>query len=257
VDELNRLALERHAVLTPTADRIAPECGFVKRGRKGTGSTLAQAVVFTGLGEPGLSQSGLPGVAATVGLNLSRQGLDQRFTPVAAEFLTRLLADATTRLIDSKGAIPLLDRFTAVEGLDSSTGALPDDRADVSRGGQSGPTTEEKAAVPLTVGWDRKTGPLRGPELGDGRAANLSFTLATADPRPGGLGLADRNSFSLEKFPNWGLAGAYWLSRLQVRTAVDDGPGRRLDRRATRRAAGITTWTSKGDWALGNGWPAG
>jgi hypothetical protein len=122
--------------------------------------------------------------------------------------------------------------------LDSSVVALPDELADAYRGGNSGTTTGAKAAVKLTVGLDLKTGALRGPELGDGRAADLGFGLATAHPPSGGLGLADLNYFSLEKFRAWGLAGAYWLSRLKVRTAVYDGRGRRLDLLATLRAAG-------------------
>jgi hypothetical protein len=238
VDDLNRLARHMQDLLTGTADRTARECGFVKRARKVTGANFAQALVFTWLGEPGASQSGLQGTAAAVGLELSRQGLEQRFTPAAAEFLKRLLADATARMIGSPVAIPLMDRFTSFEVLDSSTVALPDGLAEVYRGGQSGTTAGEKAAVKLTVGLDLKTGALRGPALGDGRAADLSSALATADPPKGGLALADLNYFSLEKFQSWGRAGAYWVSRLKVRTAVFDGRGRRLDVLAVLRAAG-------------------
>jgi hypothetical protein len=238
MDDLNRLARQMQDLLTTTADRTARECGFVKRLRKVTGANFAQALVFTWLGEPGASQSSLQGTAATVGLELSRQGLEQRFTPQATEFLKRLLADATTRLIGASVAIPLMDRFTSFEVLDSSIVALPDELAEVYRGGHSGTTPGEKAAVKLTVGLDLKTGALRGPALGDGRAADLSSALATADPPKGGLALADLNYFSLEKFQSWGRAGAYWVSRLKVRTAVFDGPGRRLDVSAALRAAG-------------------
>jgi Transposase DDE domain len=238
VDDLNRLALQMQDLLTHTADRVARECDFVRRVRKLTGSGFAQAVVFTWLGEPDASQSSLQGVAASVGLNRSRQGLDQRFTPQAAEFLRRLLADAATRLIDSKVVIPLLDRFTVVEVRDSSTIALPDELAAVYRGGRSGTTSGEKAALKLTLALDLRSGSLRGPELGAGRAADLSFGLATADPPGGGLALADLSYFSLEKFRSWGLAGAYWLSRLKVRTAVYDGQERRLALLAVLRAAG-------------------
>jgi len=238
VDDLNRLARQMQDLLTTTADRTARECGFVKRVRKVTGANFVQALVFTWLGEPAASQSSLQGTAAAVGLELSRQGLEQRFTPQATEFLKRLLADATSRLIDAPVAIPLMDRFTSFEVLDSSIVALPDELAEVYRGGKSGTTTGEKAAVKLTVGLDLKTGALRGPVLDDGRAADLGSTLATADPPKGGLALADLNYFSLEKFRSWGLAGAYWVSRLKVRTAVYDDTGRRLDVLARLQAAG-------------------
>ena len=236
--DLNRLARQMQALLTTTADRIARDCGFVKRARKVTGSNFAQALVFTWLGEPDASQSSLQGTAAAVGLSLSRQGLDQRFTPRAAEFLQRLLADATGRLIDTPVAIPLMDRFTTFEVLDSSIVALPDELAAVYRGGKSGTTAGEKAALKLTVGLDLKTGALRGPVLGHGRAADLCVAAAVADPPKGGLALADLNYFDLGKFRSWGLAGAYWVSRLKVRTAVYDRQRRRLDLLATLRAAG-------------------
>src|SRR5947209_302599 len=107
-------------LLTTTADHIARQCGFGRRVRTVTGSNLAQTPVFTWLGEPDVAQSGLQTSAAALGLVLSRQGLEQRFTPAAAASLQRLLADATTRLIEAPVAIPLLERFTAVTVLDSS-----------------------------------------------------------------------------------------------------------------------------------------
>src|SRR5262249_52711213 len=149
-----------------------------------------------------------------------------------------LLAGATGGVMEARVVIPLMGRFTAFEVLDSSTVALPEELAAVYRGGKSGTTTGEKAAVKLTVGLDLKTGALRGPALGDGRAADLSAALATADPPAGGLALADLNYFSLGKFRSWGRAGAYWVSRLKVRTAVLDGRGQRLDLLATLQAAG-------------------
>src|SRR3954451_1342220 len=152
MNDLNRLARQMQELLTTTADRIARQCGFVQRVRKVTGSSFAQTLVFTWMGEPNASQSSLQGTAATVGLQLSRQGLEQRFTSEAVEFLQRLLADATTRIIDTPVAIPLMDRFTTFEVLDSSIVALPDELAEAYRGGRSGTTTGEKAAVKLTVG---------------------------------------------------------------------------------------------------------
>jgi hypothetical protein len=238
MNDLNRLAHALQDLLTDAADRIGRETGFVRRRRAVTGSSFAQSLVFTHLGDRDASQSRLQGTAAAVGLNISRQGMEQRFTARAAEFLKRLLADATTRLIQSPVAVPLFGRFSTVEVLDSSVIALLDELAGIYRGGKSGTTRGEKAALKLTVGLDLKSGALRGPELSDGRAADLSFTTATADPPAGGLALADLNYFSLEKFQSWGRAGAYWLSRLKLHTATYDTRGRRLDVLTTLRAAG-------------------
>jgi hypothetical protein len=176
--------------------------------------------------------------AAAVGLDVSRQALDKRFNAKAAEFLRELLRVAILEMIASPVAIPLLQRFTSVEALDGSTVALPDELADIHRGGGSGTTTCAKAAVKLTVGLDLKSGTLRGPELSDGRAADLSAELAEADPPPGGLQLADLNYFSLTKFARWQERGAYWLSRLKSGTKVFNAQGDKIDLVAHLRAAG-------------------
>src|SRR5207245_2149215 len=115
---------------------------------------------------------------------------------------------------------------------------LPDELADVFRGGRSGTTTGEKAAVKLTVGLDLVCGGLSGPELSAGRAADLSAAAAVADRPAGSLHLADQNYFSLEKFARWHRGGAYWLSRFKSGTTVSHADGRRIDLVAFLRAAG-------------------
>jgi hypothetical protein len=229
-------------LLTRTADHLARETRFVTRQRKVTGSNFAQALVFSFLGDSHATASRIQCTAAAVGLVAARQSLDERYTPQCAEFLKRLLAAATAEMAGSPVVIALLDRFTAVEVLDSSVVALPAALAAVYCGGNSGTTRGDQAAVKLTVGLDLRTGALRGPELADGRAADLAAPLAQADPPRGSLQLADLSYFSLEKFARWGRAGAYWLSRLKVHTVVHDGRGRRIDLLQALRAA------PGGDW---------
>jgi hypothetical protein len=238
MNDLNRLARTVQALLTVTADRLAHETGFVKRKRLVTGSNWAQTLVFTWLADPDASSSRLQATAAGVGLSIRRQSLEARFTRQAAEFLKQLLAAATTAMVHAPVVIPLFERFAAVEVLDSSIVALPDELAAVHSGGRSGTTKGAKAATKLTVGLDLKSGVLRGPELADGRTGDLASAVAQADPPRGSLQLADLNYFSLEKFARWGLAGAYWLSRLKVHTAVFDAQGHRLDLLKVLRAAG-------------------
>src|SRR5262249_4223260 len=135
---------------------------------------------------------------------------------------------------------PLLRRFTAVEVLDSSVVPLPDELADLYRGGRSGrgPKTGPKASVKLTVGLDLNSGTLRGPELSAGRAGDLKAPAAAAAPPAGGLQLADLNYFGLTKFARWQGCGAYWLSRLKSGPTAHDERGRRIDLVAFLRAAG-------------------
>ena len=235
---LTQLAEAMQALLTTKADELARSCGFVRRTRKVTGANFAQAVVFTALADSEATESRLHATAAAVGLNASRQAIDKRFDARGAAFLRELLAAAVVEAIGSSVAIPLLRRFTAVTVLDSSIVALADELADLYRGGRSGTTTGAKAAVKLTVGLDLKSGVLHGPELGDGRAADLRSALAEAAPPGGGLQLADLNYFSLTKFARWQASGAFWLSRFKAGTAVYDAQGRRVDLLARLQAAG-------------------
>ncbi len=225
-------------LLTTKADELARSCGFVRRRRKVSGANFAQTVVFTAMADADATESRLHCTAAAVGLNASRQALDKRFNARGAEFLRELLRAAVAEMVASPVAIPLLQRFTSVEALDSSIIALSDELADLYRGGRSGTTTTTKAAVKLTVGLDLKSGTLRGPELSDGRAADLRAGLAEADPPAGGLQLADLNYFCLAKFARWQQCGAYWLSRLKSGTKVYDVGGRRIDLVAALKAAG-------------------
>ncbi len=235
--DLTKLALAMQQLLTETADSLARETGFVQRQRKVTGSNFAQSLVFSFLSDSDAPSSHIQTTAAAVGLQVARQSLEERYTPECAEFLKGLLAAATAMMADSSATIPLFGRFTAVEVLDSSIVALPDELADVYLGGKSGTTKAAKASLKMTVGLDLKTGRLRGPELADGRAADLSASLAQADPPRGALQMADLNYFSLDKFARWGNVGAYWLSRLKVHTAVYDSDGRRMDLLKSLRAA--------------------
>jgi hypothetical protein len=226
---LTELAESMQDLLTTTADELARRTGFIKRQRKLTGSHFAQTIVFATMGHRQPTQSQRLKHAANVGLNLSRQGLEKRLDDSAAEFLRELLRVAVTQAVAVPVAVPVLARFTALNILDSSTVALPDELADRFRGGRSGTTKGPKAALKLTVGLDLKTGTLCGPELADGRAADLRAELAQASPPPGGLAIADLNYFDTAKFARWSEAGAFFLSRLKVRTAVYDPKGPRLN----------------------------
>ncbi len=75
------------ALFTTTADQVARRTGFVQRTSKLTGAAFVQALVFGWLANPQASVEGLAQAAAAVGVAISAQGLDQRFTEAAAVFM--------------------------------------------------------------------------------------------------------------------------------------------------------------------------
>jgi hypothetical protein len=227
-------------LLTRSADRIALETGFVRRRRKVSGSNFARTLVFAALADSQPTENRIRSMASIVGLEISRQALTKRLNDRAIPFLRELLATAVKQAIASPVAIPLLQRFTSIVVLDSSVVSLPNELADIDRGGRSRTTTGSTAAVKFTLGLDLVTGGLLGPELCDGRTGDLASPLAQADPPAGGLQLADMNYFSLAKFARWHQAGAFWLSRLKCKTAVYDERGVRID---------LVSWLRQADHA--------
>ena len=178
-------------VLTTAADAAAHATTFVRRTSPLGGATFTQTLVFGFLANPSPSLEELAQTAATLGVPISAQALDQRFTPAAAACLERVLAPAITQVIAATPpAIPLLDRFTAVYLQDSSTIVLPDTLADLWPGCGGSQVEHTAAALKLQVRLDLRTGRLEGPQLQDGRASDHEAALPTR-LLPGALRLAD------------------------------------------------------------------
>src|SRR2546423_11433027 len=122
-----QLAQTLQTLLTTTADALARRTGFVQRQSKMSGALFAQALVFGWLANPHASLENLAQAAAAVGVAISPQGLDQRCTEAAAVFLEALLGAAVQAVVAADpGAIPLLQRLSAVGLLGFSTPVLPD-----------------------------------------------------------------------------------------------------------------------------------
>jgi hypothetical protein len=216
-------------VLTTTADAAAKATKFVRRRSPLGGATFSQTLVFGFLGNPQASLEELTQTAATLGVPITPQALDQRFTPAAAACLEQVLRTAITRIIAADPvAIPLLERFTAVSIQDSSTIVLPDTLAAVWQGCGGSTTSGTAAALKLQVRLELRTGQLEGPQLQAGRASDRAALLPTTLPN-GALWLADLGYWSLDTLQTLDQQGVFWLSRLQVQTAVYDATGQQRD----------------------------
>ena len=231
MNDLNELAEVLQDLLGNTADRLASECGLIRRRRQLTGAKIAQALVFSHWAESAPTQGQIRDNAARLGADVSRQAITHRLDDQrTVDFLRRLLAAAVERVVTTPVVLPVLQRFTARTALDSSGVALPEVLVDLFRGGRSGHGRVEAAAsVKLTVGLDLKSGRLLGPEVHAGRTGDLAVPLAQASPPKGGLQLADLNYFCTAKFARWDSDGAYWLSRIKCHTLIRDRDGTRWD----------------------------
>ena len=150
-------------VLTSKADELGKSTKFIKRQGKVTGSWFAQTRVFGWLMNPVATLEALTQTGASLGVSISPQALDQRFTQEASDLLYGVVNEAMGQVVMAEPvAIPRLARFNGVYLEDRSIVTLPTPLALV-WAGAGGSANASKAAVKVEVGLDLLQGRLLGP----------------------------------------------------------------------------------------------
>jgi hypothetical protein len=214
-------------VLTQQAQLLGRQTGFVQRRSKLDAASFVQTLALGWLGKPNSSLSELCQMAAVVGVSLTPQGLENRFTPQAAHLLLGVLQAAVGQVVAAvPAAMPLLKRFTAVYLYDSTQLALPVELAQVwpGNGGK-----DSGAALKLQLQWEWLSGQITRLDLQPGRTSD---NAAPAHGRPilaGSLRLADLGYFRLETLAETDAAGAFFVTRLKHGTRLFTPAGAPLD----------------------------
>ena len=196
------------------ARSLARSMGVIERERKLTGTQLALLLVLGWWHHPQAGSSRLSRFAASLGISISKQGIEGHFRLETAQWLYELLLRAIELVVRGPAvAIPLLRRFTAVYVEDGSTISLPDDLVQVWRGCRGGNGKHEgtKSAVKLTVRLDMLHGTLEGPHLQEGRRHESQSLLHDKPMAKGSLWIADLGYFALVKLVQLSQAGIYFL----------------------------------------------
>jgi len=220
-------------VFTSTGNAAADRTGFVQRTSKLTGAAFVQALTFGWLANPQATLEELAQAAGTVGVSLSPQALEQRFTPQAAACLLEVLQAAVARVLTADPvAIPILQRFPGgFTVLDSTTIALPEAFASLWPG-CAGATSAAggRSSLKLQVRWDLLHGSLHGPFVHAGRSSDRRSPLALAPLPQGTFHLADGSYFRVARLQQLSDEGVFWLSRLLPRTSlyVDERPAQTI-----------------------------
>jgi hypothetical protein len=214
-------------VFTAVADQAAQSSGFVRRESKLSGEAFVQTVTFGWLRNPDATLNELAQTAASLGVTITPQGLEQRFGPRAADCLQRVLQEAVRRVIAAEPvAIDVLQRFPGgVCLLDSTTITLPDALAAYWPGCGGTNPSDGQATLKVFARWNLLDGQLQGPFLHAGRVADKRCDAALQPLVPGTLRLADLGFFSLDRFQELSAQGVYWLTRVQPGTVVYDPEG--------------------------------
>ena len=159
MDIISQVTRAMQTVLTTVADSAAVASGFLKRKRKLTGASMVQTLVFGWLANPQSTYDELAQTAGSVGISITRQGIEQRLTKPATEMLkTTLDAAAEQVLASCPQAIPLLSRFNGVDLQDSSWMTLLDELADVWAGCGTNTDKGGKACMKIQLRFEMLTG---------------------------------------------------------------------------------------------------
>ena len=226
---LPQVAIALQHVLRDVPEAHARSTKFCRRRSKLTAASFVQATVLGWLAHPQATLQQLTQRAAARGVAISPQGLDQRFTPAAADLLRQVWEAALAEVVvAAPAAAGLLARFPAVILLDSTTVALPDGLATVWVGCGGRVPQGGQSALKLTVALDLVEGRLMMVPS-DGRAQDKSSPLQHAPLPKGALRVTDLGYWSLAVLQEIADQGAYFLSRLHLQTVVFAADGERLD----------------------------
>ena len=125
--ELHATAQRALEVAAAASERAS---GFVLRTSKLTGPLFVKILVLGWLSNPKASLEELAQVGAQLGVPITAQAIDSRFSARAALFVRQVLTEATReRITGVPAAVPLLSRFSAVYVMDGSIVTLPDELA--------------------------------------------------------------------------------------------------------------------------------
>lgn len=212
-----------HRMLVTTAAAVDAEQHYTRRPDRAilTGSVLTQTLVLGWLAHPDATLEQLAQTAATLGAPVCPQAIDQRFTFATADLLRGVLQHSVQQVIAADPvAIPILQRFSAVRVLDSTTITLPDALAAHAQGCGGTSAQGTSAALKCGVQLDLLTGALAGLDLADGRASDQRLPSQHAPQPVGSLRLADLGFYDLGVLAALDAQGAYWLSKLQTNSLL-------------------------------------
>jgi hypothetical protein len=211
-------------LLGPGAAEAAAESGVIVRQRKFTGLSLARTFVLGFLQNPDASDEQLAQMAVQCGADVTPQAVAQRYSPTLVQFLQGLFRRASQLAFGAQRSLaPLLDRFTSVTVLDSSTIALPD-RLHEEFPGCGGSHGGGAAAMKLQTELELRSGAVQV-TVEAGRCADAATPRQLARRGAGALRITDLGYFSLAVFATLVGWGEHFLSRLQFGTSVASAGG--------------------------------
>jgi hypothetical protein len=221
---ITQVAKALQTVLTQRADELGRSTGFIQRERNLTGSQFAQALVFGWLANGQARLETLRQSAMNVGASISRQGLDQRFSPRAAHFLQEILKICIEQVVMGSREVKseVLGRFEGIYIADSTTIELPSALRPIWCGSNG-------SALKVSLCWELQRGTVCAVEFQQGIEHDQSSRIAQLTIPSQALLLADLGYFQLQRLQDIDQAQALWITRYKSATRVYDRSGQPIN----------------------------
>ncbi len=218
-------------VLTERAKHLERETGFVERSTAQLdGPTFVHMTVFGWMDTPEASYTQLRHVAASLGVSVSSQAVEQRFGVESAALLREVLQEAVAEVITSEASVPeVLSRFNGVYVQDGTIISLPAALRDEWQGCGGNTADAGQSSLRVQVRLDLAQGGMQGPWLQAGRAAERSGEAHEAPLPAGCLYNVDAGYFSLSEMRAHGKAGCFWLTAARAGVLLLDERGQCWD----------------------------
>ena len=198
------------------ATELAKTGQFIKRTRKLTGEKSAQILIFSWLSNANATYYDMAQTTLSLGIKISPQAIEKRFTEESAQLLLALLDKAFLQVVETGStATALFCRFSSVIVADSTTITLPDELSSLwsGCGGSCEKNTQSSMKVQASV--DLKDGGLQV-SIHDGKASDNMASIRVSN-----LGY-----FNLTVFSYLSAEQSFWLSRLKLSTRLVSQDGK-------------------------------
>ncbi len=236
-------------LLTSRAKALERETGFVQRSSvELDGPIFTQTTVLTWMQTPDASYSQLRHTAASLGVHVTNQAIEQRFSGASARLARALLEEAVGQLISSDACAPeLLGRFNGVYLQDGTVISLP---ASLAQQWQGSGKRGQEAALRVQARVELATGSLTGLWLQAARAAERSGPALSTPLPVGSLFNADMGYFTLPQMRQRSKLGQYWLTQAKATLTIIDQQGQCWDLLSFLRAqpgheVDVQVWVGK------------
>ena len=195
-----RIGAALQLVFGQAAQDAAKATRVVVRQRKFTPVSLVRTFVLGFLQKPNASDEDLAQMAVQCGADVTPQAVEQRHTAKLVQFLEAMFRQATTVVVGSvKTLAPILERFTEVLVLDSTTATLPDGMKEQFPG-CGGSYNSGAAALKLQVELNLRSGALshiaieagRSPDGATSRLRRSTLYTMTASTFPASMSAISR-----------------------------------------------------------------